>query len=54
MNAGASKREDSGSEELHRKFTRDEVKGCVARIKSVKAAGANEKVNYFGITRERE
>ena len=39
VNVDASKREDSGSIELQREFTRDEVKKCVAKLKNRKADG---------------
>ena len=46
-NIEASKREDSSSIELQREFTRDEVKGCVAKLKNRKATGTDGKVNEF-------
>ena len=46
-NVEASKREDSGSKELQREFTRDEVEECVAKLKNRKAAGADEIENEF-------
>lgn len=42
-----SKREDSGAKDLQRIFTRAEVKECVAKLESGKAAEADETVNEF-------
>ena len=49
-NVEVSKRKDSGSKELQREFTRDEVEECVAKLKNRKAAGAiaNEFLKYRG------
>ena len=41
-NVEASKRKDSGSKEMQREFTADEIKECVAKLKSRKAAGAEK------------
>lgn len=43
-NLGASKREDSGPNELQREFRRDYVKECVAKLESRRAAGVDEMV----------
>ena len=43
----ASKPENSGSKALKREFTTDEAKGCVAKLKIRKAAGADRIVDEF-------
>ena len=37
-NVDASEKEDSGSEELQREFTREEIKQCVAKLENRMAA----------------